>query len=74
MQEKSRSVELDPYKMVENYTQYGPITNSGVRARGDATVCYRTILRVKSTYLFLKLCLHDLCLTQKSGTFTEPFS
>ena len=50
MQEKSRSVELDPYKMVENYTKSGPIRNIGVRACGDATVCYKTILCVKSTY------------------------
>ena len=26
--------------------QYGPIKNGSVRARGDATVHYRTILRV----------------------------
>ena len=26
--------------------QYGPITNNGARACGDAAVCYMTILRV----------------------------
>ena len=39
---------------IPTYTQYGPITNGGVRAHsdggvrahGDATVRYRTILRV----------------------------
>ena len=28
------------------FTQYGPITNGGVRAHGDAAVRYRTILSV----------------------------
>ena len=28
------------------YTGYGPIRNGGVRARGNAAVRYRTILRV----------------------------
>ena len=38
------------------YTQYGPIMNGGVRARGDTAVPYRTILRVMAigiTYCFL---------------------
>ena len=29
------------------YTQYGPITNGGIRARSDATIRYRTILHVR---------------------------
>ena len=42
-----------------NYTQYGPITNGGVTARPDATIHYRTILRVMGSplafcYLFIQ--------------------
>ena len=35
--------------MLNNYTQYGPITNGGIRARCDAAVCYRTILSVHTS-------------------------
>ena len=40
------------YGHTTRYTKYGPITNCGVRARCDAAVRYRTILRVIHALLF----------------------
>ena len=44
---------------ITDYMQYGPIMNGGIRARGDATVRYRTILRVvvSANYKNLFSCL-----------------
>ena len=44
---------LHPVHLIDTteYMQYSPITNGGVRVRGGAAICYRTILCVPGIQL-----------------------
>jgi hypothetical protein len=51
-----------------HYTQYGSITNGGIRAHGDAAICYRTILHV----LLTKSWCHNSNAPCKPNLMPEP--
>jgi hypothetical protein len=57
------------------YTQYGPITNGSVRARSDAALRFRTILRVVSFISFCVSCNTILkCPNTRSNKQTMQFN
>ena len=44
------SFQQQQHRVTFKHTQYGPITNGNVRARGDAVIRYRTILHVEGPW------------------------